>query len=159
VIHDRDTLAELVRLLHVVRRQDDRAAARVVLADDLPQEQPRLGIEPRGRLVEEQHLGVVHHRPGDREPLHHPAGESAGELVGPIRELEACEETLRALVALGRGHPEVGAVKSQDLAGSQRKVEILPLGTTPMSGLTATGFPERHGRPPTRGLPWDGCAS
>ena len=51
VVHDRDTRAELVGLLHVVGGQEDRRTALVVAADQVPEEKPRLGIEARARLV------------------------------------------------------------------------------------------------------------
>ena len=53
VIDDGDTLAQLVRLFHVVRGQHDGLAEAVVVANDLPQQEARLRIEARGGLVEE----------------------------------------------------------------------------------------------------------
>src|ERR1051325_6553761 len=40
VVHDRDAIAETRRLFHVVRRQENRAAARAKSLDDVPERQP-----------------------------------------------------------------------------------------------------------------------
>ncbi len=63
VVHDRHPPAQLVGLLHVVRREQDRLALGVELAEDLPQGEPALRVEAGGRLVHEQHGGPVHDRP------------------------------------------------------------------------------------------------
>ena len=103
MVHDRDAGAQLIGLVHVVGRQHDRAAAGVVLADDFPEEQAGLRVEPGRRLIEEEDLGVVHHGARDRETLHHAAGESAGEVVGAVGELESLEELSRAAGSFRRG--------------------------------------------------------
>src|SRR6185369_8106665 len=77
VIDNGETLAERVSLFHVVRRQEDRLAALVVFANDLPEQQTRLRIESGAWFVEKEHLRIVHHRACDRETLHHAAGEPA----------------------------------------------------------------------------------
>ena len=59
LIDDGQAVAELVRLLHVVRRHHDRAPLRVQLAQDVPQREPRLRIEADRRLVEEDHARLV----------------------------------------------------------------------------------------------------
>ena len=54
VVDDGDPVAELVGLLHVVGGEQDRLAVGVELAEDLPQGDAALRVEPGGRLVEEQ---------------------------------------------------------------------------------------------------------
>ena len=54
VVHDREPVAELVGLLHVVRGEQDRLALVVQLAEDLPQGDAALRVEAGGGLVEEQ---------------------------------------------------------------------------------------------------------
>ena len=65
VVHDRDPLTELVGFLHVVRGQHDRLALAVDLTEDLPQGEPRLGVEPGRRFVQEQDIGAVGHGSGE----------------------------------------------------------------------------------------------
>ena len=83
-IHDRDDVAEEVRLFHVVRRQQDGAALGLDRADQVPEVVAGLRIEAGRRLVEEQHARVVRERDREQQALHLPAGELA---VIAIRDL------------------------------------------------------------------------
>ncbi len=73
VVHDGKPVTKSIRLLHVMSRQKDRLSARVVFTHHVPQKQARLRIKARARLVEEQDLGIMHHRASDRQPLQHAA--------------------------------------------------------------------------------------
>ena len=53
VVEDGDPMGEPVRLLEVLRRQEDRDAVGDELPDDLPHDPPAARIEARRRLVEE----------------------------------------------------------------------------------------------------------
>ena len=53
---------------------------------DLAQMHAGRGIEAGGRLVEQQHLGPVHERAGEAEPLLLTAGEHARRLLREIGE-------------------------------------------------------------------------
>ena len=77
-------MRQRVSLFHIVRGQQDRLAALVVFANDFPQQQPRLRIEPGAGLVEKKHLRIVHHGARNGETLHHAAGESAHHLIGAV---------------------------------------------------------------------------
>ena len=94
MIHDRHTTTELVRLLHVVRRQHDRLPVAVQLAEDLPQREPALGVKTGRRLVQEQHGRPMEDRSRDHQPLRHAARERIHRRVGPARELELLEQPL-----------------------------------------------------------------
>ena len=75
-------VAEAARLAEVVRRHHDFGAGGVEGADDGLDLARRAGIEARGGLVEEQHLGMQ--RPGAREgkALLLAAGEHARRPIG-----------------------------------------------------------------------------
>lgn len=75
VIDDREPVAELIGFFHVVRGQQDRLTLSVQFAEDLPEREAALRIQPGGRLVEEQGGRPVHDRPGDHETLRHPTRE------------------------------------------------------------------------------------
>ena len=60
--------------------------------DLLPHLGPDLGVEPGGRLVEEQHLGLVDERQGDVESPLHAARVGAHEAVGGVGEPELLEQ-------------------------------------------------------------------
>src|SRR5918993_2872847 len=53
VVDERDLLAQLLGLLQVVRRQEDREPRMVQLPDVLPQRVPEFYVHPRRRFVEE----------------------------------------------------------------------------------------------------------
>ena len=78
VVDDADAVGELGRLVHVVRREHHRDAGRRELGDAVVHEEAGLRVEPRRRLVEEEHLGVVHQAARDDQAL----GLATGELVG-----------------------------------------------------------------------------
>ena len=92
---DEDDLVSGIGLLHVVRGEEDRDAE---LAAQFPQGAPhevaRLGIEPRRRLIEEEHLRVPQERAGDVHAAPLPAAESP---VGAIEDLRQLEDLLEAL--------------------------------------------------------------
>ena len=88
-VRDRDPRRELVRLLEVVRRQQDRQAVLARERTDLvPHPRADLGVEPGRGLVEEQHLRAVHQPHGQVEPPLHPAGPGLHEPVGGVGEVE-----------------------------------------------------------------------
>src|SRR6185369_10244108 len=60
-----------------MRRQQDRAAARAKLFDNVPQRQTRLRIESGGWFVEKQQLRIADEGTGDRESLLLSAGQFA----------------------------------------------------------------------------------
>ena len=91
VVDDGDPIAELVGLFHVVRREHDGLALRVELAHDVPQREAALRVEARGRLVEEEHIGIVEDRPGDHQPLGHAARQLGHVGASPVGEAELLE--------------------------------------------------------------------
>src|SRR5918912_2834834 len=72
-IHDRHAVAQSRRLFHVVRREDDRAAAGPELLNDLPESQSRLRVKAGRRLIKKEQLRIVDERASDGEPLLLPA--------------------------------------------------------------------------------------
>src|SRR5260370_5535473 len=128
MIDKREAFAERVGFFHVVGGQQNRCAALVVFADDLPQKQTRLRVQTSAGFIQKKHLRVVHHGARDGEALHHAAGEAADHLIGAIGELEAFEERFGALGAFLRGKAEIGAMENQNLARGQREIKIGALG-------------------------------
>src|SRR6202521_2993030 len=68
--------------------------------DFLPEFAPRLGIDARRRLIEQQQPGLVDHAGRAREPLLPAAGELAGELILTILKAEPREGGVDFLPAL-----------------------------------------------------------
>ena len=87
VLDDRDSVGELLRLVEIVGCEEDRLAQSAEVSHRLPRPPAGLGVEARGRLVEEDQLGVADQREREVEPPQLPAGEladpSAGALLQP----------------------------------------------------------------------------
>ena len=94
---DRQPVGELVRLLEVVRRQEDRQrfAARQH-AELLPHRRARLRVEPRRRLVEEQDLRRVDEAERDVEPALHPARVALHDSVSRMRDSDQLQQLVHA---------------------------------------------------------------
>ena len=127
VVDDREPSAEQVGLFHVVRREQDRRAGPVELADRLPQREAALRVETRGRLVEEQHVGTMGDRPRDLQPLRHAARERVRRRLGAVRELELLEQLVCPDLRRPRAPSEVPAVVDEVLDDGARAVERVEL--------------------------------
>jgi hypothetical protein len=92
-IDDRQPRGELIRLLEVVRGEEDRHGLVVGESFDLPPHaRARLGVEAGRRLVEEQHLRAVHEAERDVEPPLHPARIRLRRPVRGVGEPEPLQE-------------------------------------------------------------------
>src|SRR6185436_9394224 len=92
MIDDRDTIAQTLGFLHVVRGQNDRSPFRLELGDEVPELATRLRIESGGRLVEKQQLRIPDERAGDGEPLLLSAGQSADAGQSLLAELDLIDD-------------------------------------------------------------------
>ena len=72
------------------------------VGEDAPEVDARLRVDPRGRLVEEEHLGLVHERARDHQPLREPAGELVHHRRRALGELELLEQLVGARDATAR---------------------------------------------------------
>ena len=106
VVHDDEPVAQLLGLVHVVRRDDEGDALALEPEQPVPQHVSRLRVEPGGRLVEEQHLGVVHEAARDGEPALHPARQRLDPVVAALGELGELEQLVGALAHLGAASPK-----------------------------------------------------
>ena len=97
----------------------------------MPQLQPQLDVDARGRLVEDQQPGAVHQRPREDQPALHAARERARAVVLLVREREGVEQLPRALAGALPRHPEVAAVVVERLLERQEPVEVEVLGREP----------------------------
>ena len=87
-----EDVAELVAalgLVHVVRADEHRDAAPGELVQLIPEIAAGLGIDSRGRLVQQQKLRLVQQARGKRQALLPAAGELARELLRAIDEPES----------------------------------------------------------------------
>ena len=95
--HPRTEPADLVE--HVARHEH----ASAVVAEPVEQRgqpSPLHRVEPGQRLVEDQHLGIVHECRGHLDPLAHPLGELADRLVADVGEVDLLERPPGHVVGL-----------------------------------------------------------
>src|SRR5512132_2362239 len=101
VVDDPDAVGENVRLLEVLGCQKD---GDLVLArepgDLVPERGAALDVETGRRLVEEEHARAVHKRHREVEPALHPARVAADLSVGRMRQPDARDQLVGALVPL-----------------------------------------------------------
>ena len=160
VVDDREPVAELVGLLHVVRGEEDRLAVGVELAEDLPQRDAALRVEAGGRLVEEQDRRAVHDRPGHHEPLRHAARQREHRRVGRGRRGGTARAVGRPRPSRSSAvHPEEAAVEVEVLAHVERAVERVASGARrrspawPRPGGATTSMPPTSAAPAGRDHP------
>ena len=119
-----EDVAELVAalgLVHVVRADQHRDAARGELVQLVPEIAPRLRIDAGGRLVEQQQLRLVQQARGERQALLPAAGQLAGELVARDRRGRAARAPPRRACA-----PSSIAVHARDEAQVLADRQVLP---------------------------------
>src|SRR5262249_7337478 len=97
--HD-EPIAQLLGLVHVVGREDERRAATLQSKEAIPDEVARLRIETGRRLVEQQEIRIVDERARDCEAPPHPAGERLDLGFCALLELDELEQLVGAAVKL-----------------------------------------------------------
>ena len=126
---------------------------RVQLVDDVPQREPALRVEARRGLVEEQHVGLVHDRPRDHQPLRHPARQLVDVGLGPVGEPELLEQLAGLAVCFLRAHAEVTTVEEEVLrrrrATGRACWSAAPRRSPawPTAGCATTSMPPTHASP------------
>src|SRR5436309_8033996 len=105
LVHDEQVVREDLRLVEVVRGQENRRALPRELPQHVPDRTPAEGIQPDRGLVEEQDLRVRDHRHGDDETLAKTAGQVRCELVAMLPQAQVLHDLLRSLAGLGSRLP------------------------------------------------------
>src|SRR5437867_4142662 len=107
LVHDDEAVAELLGLVHVVRREDKRGAALLQAVEAVPDKVPGLRVEARRRLVEEHELRLVDQAAGDRQAALHAAREMLDDVAAALGQLDEVEELVGAAPGLGPFEPEI----------------------------------------------------
>src|SRR5215213_6027681 len=148
VVDERDPVAQLLGLFEVVRREQDRRALGVDPLDVVPELEPQLDVDARGRLVEDQQPRPVHQRAREDQPPLHPARQRARAVVALGRERERVEQLGRALAPLAPRHAEVAAVIVERLLEREEPVEVEVLrrqpDRQPRLGVVVDGVVAEH---------------
>ncbi len=120
-VDDRDPVAQLLDVGHLVAREEHRDPLRREAADE------RLHVAHPGRveaglgLVEDEQPRAAQERGGDAEPLAHPVGVAADPVARPVGQVDGVEHLVdpRAGVAAVEGREQL-----QVLAPGQVRVEL-----------------------------------
>ncbi len=124
VIDDPDAIGQHVRLLEVLRGQEDRDAFFPGKASDLlPERGAALWVEARGRLVEEENRRIVDQRQREIEAALHAAGVRSDLAVGGVREPDAVEQRLLKAPASVTLDAVQRRLQPEVLAARQERVE------------------------------------
>ena len=92
LVEDRDPVGELLGLVQVLGGEQHSRAAAGELLDAAPHLEAGLGVQPGGRLVEEDHGRIADEAHGDVQAAPHAAGVGGHATAGRIRQLEAVQQ-------------------------------------------------------------------
>src|SRR5450759_2607099 len=115
LVHHHESVAELLRLVHVVRGEDQRHALLFEAVEPVPEQVPGLRVQARSRLVEQEQVRLVDQAPGDRQSPLHPPGEWLDPVTRPLRELDEVQQLGHPLPDDAPREVEVAAVDRQVL--------------------------------------------
>ena len=117
---DADPVGDLEHLVQLVGDEDDRHPAGLEAAEDLEQLERLLRRQHRGRLVEDQDVGLAVERLQDLDPLLLADGQVGDQRVGVDLELEARRELADPVRGRGLVEQDPGArrlVREHDVLG------------------------------------------
>src|SRR2546428_3887364 len=119
-LDERDLVAELVRLAHVMGRQHDGDALLAAEPSDVRADPHRdVGVEAERRLVEEEELGIVHERLGEGHPLLQPGRQIAVRDPAVRAELAQLDQPVDAPAKRRAAQPVQPPVEREDLGDAQ----------------------------------------
>src|ERR1700746_3715749 len=101
-LHDVDALTGLERERHILLHKQNRHALPVQHLDDLPDLRSHARHQPFGGLVEQDDLGLEHHRAGDGKHLLLASRQRAAGLIAPLGQHREISEGLVAQLLLSR---------------------------------------------------------
>jgi hypothetical protein len=106
-----------------------------------------LRVQPSGGLVEDQHLGLVHQRPGDQQPALHPARQPQDRPVPFVLQGHEPEQLVGPGAGLAGPDAEVPGVDQEVLDHRDLLVQVVLLRHDAHPALEVAVVPRGH-RPP-----------
>src|SRR5262249_7030355 len=97
------------------------------LSQPVPDQVPRLRIEARRRLVEDQQLGIVDERAREREAAFHPSRQRAQARIAPSRKASKFEQRRDADRERPPVYVEIATVYLQVLGDREVRIEVVLL--------------------------------
>ena len=129
MVEDTDPVGQSIRLLEVLRGQQDGDAARDEIPDRLPHDPPAAGIESRGRLVEEDDPRVADERHREVETSSHASGVGRDRFLRGVDQVEPLEQLRYSPPALGLA--EMPQIRDE--------LQVLLAAEEPVDGRELTG--------------------
>ena len=127
-VHHRQPVGHGQRFLLVVGDVEERDADPLLQRLQLDLERPpQLGVQRAERLVEQQHRGVEHQRPGQRHPLLLAAGQHAGAPLGVLGHLHQVQRLADLLADLGLGQAAVAQAERHVVEHVQEREQRVAL--------------------------------
>jgi len=140
LLDDGNLVAELLRDLEHVRREEDRAAALAVLAHDRLELVGGRRVEAHERLVHDDELRLVQQRRDDGQLLLHAVGV-AGDRLGEIaRQIEGVGVLFDARLAVGLGDAEYVRDEIEIFDAGKKFVQIGVVRNIGQPALAFDGF-------------------
>ena len=103
-VDDRHAATQLAHVFDDVRRENDDDVF-ADLREEIQKAMPLVGVEPRGRLVDDEEARASRERDRDAEPLLHAAGESADRFLARVPQVGLLEQRVDEIASLaGVGH-------------------------------------------------------
>src|SRR5499427_7845579 len=126
-LHDVDALARFQRQRHVLLHQQNRHALPVQHVDDLSDLPNHARHQPFGGLVQQDDLGLEHHRPGDGEHLLLASRERAAGLIASFGQYGEVGEGLVEQFLLSRFGHAVAVEPGAEILHHRQQAEDPPV--------------------------------
>src|SRR5215813_8002928 len=140
-LHDVDALARFQRQRHVLLHQQNRHALPVQHVDDLSDLPNHARHQPFGGLVQQDDLGLEHHRAGDGEHLLLASRERAAGLVAPLGQHREISEGLVEQLLLSRFGHAVAIETGAQILHHRQQTKNPPILANLCAGKFVTGLP------------------
>ena len=138
MIDNRDTVAQSLCFLHVVRGEDDCSAIRAKTRDEIPELSSRLRIETRRRLIEKEKLRISDQRARNGEALLLTARQSADAGIPLLTELYEIDDLAHVPGVLIKALKERESFVDSELL---RELRVLQLNSEPLAELPGACIP------------------
>src|SRR6266851_4677878 len=123
LVHDSKTVAQSLRLLHVVRGVENSCTGFAQAAHNFENVLARLGIHSRRGLVEQEDAGAMHQSRGEIETPLHSAGERTRVIIAALFQPNQVQQFADPVFEYRSAHAIHASKKAQVLHRSQLRVD------------------------------------
>ena len=151
-IDDRDARAQLLDLGEQMAGEENGHSFCGEALDQVAHVTDPAGVEPVGRLVQDQQPGLAQERDGEPEPLAHPLRVAADPVTGPLAQLDELEQLLdpAATVAAVEGREQLEILAPAQIGIEVRRLDEPGHAVERFGQLVLRVAPEQTGRPGVR---------